>query len=114
MNSQRILVAQRLFSSKIDEDTDADFQPEVKNAFTGKEEAKEEIEKWVTENDVVLFMKGTLKMPRCGFSNYVTAVLKFYNLKNVKDVNVLEDEVIRETIKEFSNWPTLPQLYVKG
>ena len=58
-------------------------------------------------------MKGTKKMPRCGFSNYVTAILKFYNL-NYKDVNVLDNEQVREAIKAYSNWPTIPQLYVKG
>jgi len=55
-----------------------------------------------------------MQMPRCGFSNYVSSVLKFYGLKDVKDVNVLDNDVIRETIKEYSNWPTLPQLYIKG
>ncbi len=69
---------------------------------------------WITTNDVVLFMKGTKKMPRCGFSNYVVQVLKFYGVNNYKDVDVLFDEQIREGIKKFSNWPTLPQLYIKG
>ena len=53
-------------------------------------------------------------MPRCGFSNYVTQILKFYGVKEFKDVNVLEDEALREQIKAFSNWPTIPQVYIKG
>ncbi len=69
---------------------------------------------WIQSNDVVLFMKGSKKMPRCGFSNYVVQVLKFYGVGNYKDVDVLLDENIREGIKKYSNWPTIPQLYVKG
>jgi monothiol glutaredoxin len=60
-------------------------------------------------------MKGSKKMPRCGFSNYAVQVLKFYGVVDkVKDVDVLQDAEVREGIKKFSNWPTLPQLYVKG
>ena len=59
-------------------------------------------------------MKGRKKMPRCGFSNYVVQVLSFYGVKNYKDVDVLADEQVRECVKKFSNWPTIPQLYVKG
>ena len=59
-------------------------------------------------------MKGTKKLPRCGFSNYVVQVLKFYGVKDYKDVDVLTDEVVREGIKKYSNWPTIPQLYIKG
>jgi monothiol glutaredoxin len=53
-------------------------------------------------------MKGTKKMARCGFSNYVLQVLKFYGVKEFKDIDVLADESLREAIKKFSNWPTLP------
>ena len=59
-------------------------------------------------------MKGSKKMPRCGFSNYVVQVLKYYGVNNYKDVDVLADEQVREGIKKYSNWPTIPQLYVKG
>ena len=62
----------------------------------------------IEKNDVVLFMKGNKKMPRCGFSSYVTQVLKFYGIKEFKDVDVLADNDLREAIKAFSNWPTLP------
>ena len=53
-------------------------------------------------------MKGSKKMPRCGFSNYVVQVMKFYGIQNYKDIDVLADEQIREAIKKYSNWPTIP------
>ena len=67
----------------------------------------------ITTNDVVLFMKGTSGMPQCGFSSRVAGVLNYLEI-NFKDINVLEDEELREGIKKFSNWPTIPQLYIKG
>ena len=67
----------------------------------------------VTSNDVVLFMKGTPQMPMCGFSSQVVQILDYLGV-DYKGVNVLADEEIRGGIKEFSNWPTIPQLYVKG
>ncbi|OCX61089.1 monothiol glutaredoxin, Grx4 family [Thioclava sp. SK-1] len=75
--------------------------------------AKETIQKDITENAVVLFMKGTKEMPQCGFSSRVAGVLNFMGVE-YKDVNVLADQEIRQTIKDFSDWPTIPQLYVKG
>ena len=71
------------------------------------------IRKTVTENDVVLFMKGTKMMPQCGFSSRVAGVLNYMGV-SFADVNVLADEGIRQGIKNFSDWPTIPQLYVKG
>ena len=71
------------------------------------------IKKEITENEVVLFMKGTSSMPQCGFSSRVAGVLNYLEVK-YKDVNVLADDNLREGIKTFSNWPTIPQLYVKG
>ena len=59
-------------------------------------------------------MKGTKEMPRCGFSNYMIQVLKFYKLPNIKDVNVLESTELREAVKQYSSWPTYPQLYING
>jgi len=67
----------------------------------------------ISENDVVLFMKGTAQMPQCGFSSKVAGVLNYMGV-TYKDVNVLADDAIREGIKSFSDWPTIPQLYVKG
>ena len=75
--------------------------------------ATDQIRDTVTKNDVVLFMKGTKTMPQCGFSSRVAGVLNYMGV-NFVDVNVLEDEAIRQGIKEFSDWPTIPQLYVKG
>jgi len=71
------------------------------------------IEELVKSSDVVLFMKGTKSMPQCGFSSRVAGVLNFMGLEYI-DVNVLANEDIRQGIKDFSDWPTIPQLYVKG
>ena len=67
----------------------------------------------IDANDVVLFMKGTKAMPQCGFSSRVASILNYMAI-DFKDVNVLADETIRNGIKSFSDWPTIPQLYVKG
>ena len=67
----------------------------------------------VKSNDVVLFMKGTPQFPMCGFSGQVVQILGYLGVP-YKGVNVLEDQEIREGIKSYSNWPTIPQLYVKG
>lgn len=75
--------------------------------------AEEQIKATVTGNDVVLFMKGTKSMPQCGFSSRVAGVLNYMGVE-FADVNVLADEGIRQGIKDFSDWPTIPQLYVKG
>ncbi len=75
--------------------------------------AQETIQKTVEENDVVLFMKGTKTMPQCGFSSKVAGILNFMGVE-YSDVNVLADDGIRQGIKDFSDWPTIPQLYVKG
>ncbi|MDE0970174.1 MAG: Grx4 family monothiol glutaredoxin [Octadecabacter sp.] len=75
--------------------------------------AETQIKDTVTTNDVVLFMKGTKSMPQCGFSSRVAGVLNFMGVE-FTDVNVLADEGIRQGIKDYSDWPTVPQLYVKG
>ena len=67
----------------------------------------------LNKNEVCLFMKGTPEVPQCGFSLAVANVLKLLEV-NFKGINVLEDTDLREGIKEFSNWPTIPQLYIKG
>tara|TARA_B000000609_G_C24089050_1_gene301862 strand:+ start:122 stop:439 length:318 start_codon:yes stop_codon:yes gene_type:complete len=76
-------------------------------------ETKEKIKNLINENTVCLFMKGTPKNPQCGFSMAVSNVLKHLKV-DFKGVNVLEDENLRQEIKEFSDWPTIPQLYIKG
>ncbi|MCK0119698.1 Grx4 family monothiol glutaredoxin [Loktanella sp. F6476L] len=73
----------------------------------------DQIKETVTSNDVVLFMKGTKSMPQCGFSSRVAGVLNFMGV-DFADVNVLADEDMRQGIKDYSEWPTVPQLYVKG
>ena len=75
--------------------------------------AEDTIRETITKNDVVLFMKGTKMMPQCGFSSRVAWVLNFMGVE-FQDVNVLADADIRQGIKDFSDWPTIPQLYVKG
>ncbi len=74
------------------------------------------IDELVKSNEVLLFMKGTASFPQCGFSGRAIQILKACGVdpKALKTVNVLEDDAIRQGIKEYSNWPTIPQLYVKG
>jgi len=74
---------------------------------------KDKIKDLIKENDVCLFMKGTPDSPQCGFSMAVSNVLKHLNVK-FKGVNILEDDELRQGIKDFSDWPTIPQLYVKN
>ena len=77
----------------------------------------QEIKAWlgqqIAANDVVLFMKGTKDMPQCGFSMQVTQILNHLGV-DFKDINVLDDMSVRDGVKVYSNWPTIPQLYVKG
>ncbi|KIF80364.1 Grx4 family monothiol glutaredoxin [Noviherbaspirillum autotrophicum] len=72
------------------------------------------IKETVSQNPVVLFMKGTAQFPQCGFSGRAVQILNACGIQNIITVNVLEDAEVRQGIKEFSNWPTIPQLYVKG
>ena len=74
---------------------------------------KDKIAKTVSENDVVLYMKGTPVFPQCGFSSTVVQVLDYLGV-TYESVNVLEDMDIRQGIKEYNNWPTIPQIFVKG
>ena len=73
----------------------------------------EKIKKTIEENKVVLYMKGNKSMPQCGFSSKVAGVLNYIGVE-YEDINVLADEVVRQGIKDFSDWPTIPQLYVEG
>ena len=77
-----------------------------------------EVQNWIKEtvtgNEVVLFMKGTAQFPQCGFSGKAIQLLKTSGVKDLVTINVLEDPEVRQGIKEYSNWPTVPQLYVKG
>jgi len=76
-------------------------------------EVNEKIKQTIEENDVVLYMKGNKSMPQCGFSSKVAGVLNYIGV-DYEDINVLADDLIRQGIKTFSDWPTIPQLYVKG
>lgn len=77
-------------------------------------DAKDFIHKTVTENPVVLFMKGTAQFPQCGFSGRAIQILKQCGVKKLVTVNVLDDEAVRQGVKDYANWPTIPQLYVNG
>jgi monothiol glutaredoxin len=79
-------------------------------------DAQQRIADLVQNNDILLFMKGNASFPMCGFSGRAVQILKAcgVDLQQLKTVNVLEDDEIRQGIKEFSNWPTIPQLYVRG
>ena len=77
------------------------------------ENIQKKIDELVKSKDVLLFMKGSPELPQCGFSMTVSKILKDLNIK-FYSINVLEDEEIREGIKKYSNWPTIPQLYIKG
>ncbi len=76
--------------------------------------AQERIKETVTSNPVVLFMKGTPQFPQCGFSATAIQIIKHLGVQNLHTDNVLEDAEIRQGIKEYANWPTIPQLYVRG
>jgi len=76
-------------------------------------DTKEKLKEIINSNDVCLFMKGVPEAPQCGFSMSVSNILKHLNI-NFKGINVLEDESIRDGIKKYSDWPTIPQLYIKG
>ena len=75
---------------------------------------QEIIKQQVTGNPVVLYMKGTPQFPQCGFSATATQILKLCGVTNLFTVNILEDAEIRQGVKEYANWPTIPQLYIKG
>ena len=77
-------------------------------------DTQQRIDELVKGNRVVLFMKGTAQFPMCGFSGRAMQILKACAVNDLKTVNVLEDESIRQGIKDYANWPTIPQLYVNG
>ena len=80
------------------------------NAMTIQDKIKDQ----VTNNKIVLYMKGTAQFPQCGFSGRAVSLLKSCGVKEFLDVNILEDAELRQGIKDFSNWPTIPQLYING
>jgi monothiol glutaredoxin len=86
---------------------------ENRKASMSEQDVQSWIKDQVTTNDVVLFMKGTKDFPQCGFSQRVSQILKYLGV-GFKDIDVLADQSVREGIKTYTNWPTIPQLYVKG
>ena len=94
-------------------DSHEDFQPKKKAVPTGMEDVMKLIDKQVKENDVMLYMKGTPSAPQCGFSLNAVRILNAVGV-DFSSVNVLEYPAIREGVKKYSEWPTIPQLYVKG
>jgi monothiol glutaredoxin len=77
-------------------------------------DVQQRIDELVKNNHVVLFMKGTAQFPMCGFSGRAIQILKACNVQGLKTVNVLEDDEVRQGIKDYAQWPTIPQLYVNG
>ncbi len=82
--------------------------------MTDARDIQKEIHEFVTTNDVVLFMKGTPQLPQCGFSAAASKMLVSAGCSDFASVNVLADNEIREGIKTYADWPTIPQLYIKG
>lgn len=91
----------------------SDFAPE-KNVTEDADDVQSKLKKLVNENDVVLFMKGSPDMPQCGFSRAVAQVLAVEKYDDYAYVDVMKYPEVREGVKKFSDWPTVPQLYVKG
>ena len=89
------------------------FSSNTESTDSTSSEPKERISNLIEKNPVLLFMKGTPEAPQCGFSNRVIQVLNSWDVP-FESINVLSDENIRQEIKDFSNWPTIPQLYVDG
>ncbi len=81
---------------------------------TAMSDVQQRIDQIVKGHKVVLFMKGTAQFPMCGFSGRAVQILKACGVKELTTVNVLEDEAVRQGIKEYANWPTIPQLYING
>ena len=81
---------------------------------TAMSDVQQRIDELVKNNHVVLFMKGTAQFPQCGFSGRAIQILKACGVTDLKTVNVLEDGEVRQGIKDYANWPTIPQLYVNG
>lgn len=89
-----------------------EYQEAIENAST-EEEMRDEIDRAVTENDIVVFMKGNAMMPQCGYSARAVDAVGVYE-EDFVDVDVLKDERIREVLEDYSDWPTIPQVYVDG
>jgi monothiol glutaredoxin len=113
----RSFTASRSLLAAVNDDSHNDFKPKRANSNDALKQKFEEIKKVIDDEvkkePVVLFMKGTPNRPECGFSRTVIQVLENYNIK-YKTFNMNEDVLMKEALKEYSDWPTIPQLYVKG
>uniref|UniRef100_A0A7S2ZKM9 Uncharacterized monothiol glutaredoxin ycf64 n=1 Tax=Rhodosorus marinus TaxID=101924 RepID=A0A7S2ZKM9_9RHOD len=105
----------RFSSGHVDkeEESDPDFQPQVKNSASDRDDISKQIDKIVKETPVVLFMKGLPSAPQCGFSYKTVQILNTLG-SEYRAFNVLSSNELREGIKKYSQWPTIPQLFVKG
>jgi monothiol glutaredoxin len=90
------------------------LRPRLRPPEAMSQDVQQRIDEIVKSHPVVLFMKGTAQFPMCGFSGRAIQVLKACGVKDLATVNVLEDPAVREGIKAYANWPTIPQLYVNG
>ncbi|KAJ8045927.1 Glutaredoxin-related protein 5, mitochondrial [Holothuria leucospilota] len=86
----------------------------MSNYSTANSGSKEHIQELINKDDIVVFMKGVPEQPMCGFSNVVVQILRMHGVEKFGSHNVLDDDSLRQGIKEFSNWPTIPQVYFKG
>jgi len=91
----------------------APVAPAAPKTQRGDADPTQFIEQWIKDNDVVLFMKGSPSMPQCGFSANASAILRGYDIE-IAHVDVISDPEVRQGIKEYSNWPTIPQIYIGG
>eukprot|EP00658_Telonema_sp_P-2_P085627 TRINITY_DN979_c0_g1_i1.p1 TRINITY_DN979_c0_g1~~TRINITY_DN979_c0_g1_i1.p1 ORF type:complete len:156 (+),score=43.40 TRINITY_DN979_c0_g1_i1:169-636(+) len=110
-SSTRAKIA-RSFAIKVDSDSHSDFAPQSNQKLP--ESVAERIQQDIEADDVVVYMKGIPSAPQCGFSNAVVQVLSLEGVEGYGSYNVLEDPELRQGIKDFSEWPTVPQVYVKG
>ena len=110
VRKQKLQGAFKLYFSS---DSHDDFKSVKKSVPTDKSEVLKLIESQVKENDVMLYMKGTPSRPQCGFSSQAVRILNAVGV-DFSSVNILEYQAIREGVKEYSQWPTLPQLFIKG
>ncbi|XP_013386478.1 glutaredoxin-related protein 5, mitochondrial-like [Lingula anatina] len=86
----------------------------IRATFATQPGSKEHIESLIKDKKLVVFMKGTPDAPQCGFSNAVVQILRFHGVNEFDSYNVLQDENVRQGIKDYSNWPTIPQVYING
>jgi monothiol glutaredoxin len=108
-----VSIFMRNFSSGESDDAFKPVQHKSTSSTTDSQSVRIKIENTIKNNDIVLYMKGIPSAPQCGFSNQAVRILNQHGL-NIHGVNILEDQVMRQAMKDFSKWPTFPQIYIKG